>query len=481
VSTVAGMDGSAPTPLPTEVKVVNVGLPLFGDSVRAQGAEAVDVDWRIPAGGRMDLVAALTRLAGPLSERVRAANEEVLRRLDGGEPMLVGVGRCSDVVPGLSPRTVLHCGPALEWPDMCDPLRRSIGAAVVAEGWAGDVRDVPRLVARGDVRLAPANAHDTVLPMATAIGPTAPVLVVDNDAAGTRAFSAVNQGPGRAPWLGVDAPEAVERLATIRDVVAPVLAQALASCGPVDVFSLVAQGLQMGDEVHVRSQATTNLLWRHLLPHLVGIQSPQLVAAARFLSGNHLFFLNIAMAAAKAVLMSAYDVAGSSVVVGMSRNGTTFGIRLAGTGSAEFLAPAPAVGNALYHPGFGEAVAAPDIGDSAVLELIGLGGAAAAASPAVAALLGGSVHDAVATTDAMDLVCVGRSSRFTMPLLEYRGSPVGVDACAVVETQTTPAITTGILHATDGLGQIGAGVAHARLACFESAVLALARALGDLP
>jgi hypothetical protein len=48
----------------------------------------------------------------------------------------------------------------------------------------------------------------------------------------------------------------------------------------------------------------------------------------------------------------------------------------------------------------------------------------------------------------------------------------------VVETQIAPAINTGILHATDGAGQIGAGVARAPLECFESAVLALARSLG---
>ncbi len=467
---------SPPAPLPAEVNVVNVGLSLFADSVRDQGAQAVDVDWRIPAGGRPDLVEALTRLAGPLHARVQAANQEVHRRLDSGTPLLTGVARCIDVVPGVDPRIVLHCGPAVEWSEMCDPLRRSVSATVIAEGLAGDVTDVSRLISQGEVRLEPANVHDTVLPMASSIGPTSPVLVVDNEAAGTRAFSSINQGPGRAAWFGVDGPEAVAHLAAIRDAVAPVLAEALSSNGPIDVFALVAQGLQMGDEMHMRSQATTNLLWRTLLPSLMSARSPARAEAARLLSANHLFFLNVAMAAAKAVLMSAYDVAGSSIVVAMSRNGTTFGVRLAGTGEQEFLAPAPPVGNALYHPGYNEDDAARDIGDSAVLELIGLGGAASAASPAVASFLGGSVHDAVATTEEMALVCAGRSSRFSLPLVEHRGAPLGIDACAVVETDTAPAINTGILHATEGLGQIGAGIARAPMECFAAAVLALARA-----
>ncbi len=474
------MDGSAldRASLPAEVKVVNVGLALFADAVREQGADVVDVEWRIPAGGQAEVVAALTQLAGPQHEQVAAANAEVLRRLNAGTPLLVGVAPAGKVVPDLEPCTVLHSGPPIDWTGMCDPLRRSFCAAVVAEGWASDVGEVPGLVGAGKVRLAPANLHDTVLPMASAIGPSAPVVIVENESGPTRAFSGINQGPGRAPWLGVDSPEAIERLALVRDVVAPALATVLASAGPVDVFALVAQGLQMGDELHMRSQATTNLLWRTLLPHLVEVDSPTIGATARFLSGNHLFFLNIAMAAAKAVLMAAYDVPASSIVVGMSRNGTTFGIRLAGTGPAEFVAPAPLVGNALYHSGFGEDAAAPDIGDSAVLELVGLGGAAAAASPAVAAFLGGAVQDAIATSQAMETVCAGRSARFTLPLLEHRGSPLGVDACAVVETQTTPAINTGILHSTDGAGQIGAGVARAPLECFEAAVLALAGSLG---
>jgi hypothetical protein len=459
--------------LPAEAKVVNVGLPLFAEAIRDQAGTVVDVEWRIPAGGRPELVAALTRLSGRFNDRVHAANDEVVRRLNVATPVLTGLARCGDTVPGVGSRTVLHCGPALDWATAGDPLRRSIAATVVAEGWTGDVVEVPRLVEAGAVRLASANAHDTVLPMATAIGPSAPVLVVENEAAGTRAFTSINQGPGQAPWLGVNTSDAVARLTTIRDVVAPVLQAALVSAGPIDLFGLVAQGLQMGDEVHMRSQATANLLWRTLLPHLVTVDSPDLVEAVRVLAANHLFFLNLAMAAAKATLMAAYDIPDSSVVVGMSRNGTSFGIRLAGTGDAEFLAPAPQVGSALYHSGFGEQDAAPDIGDSALLELVGLGGAAAAASPAVAAFLGGSVQDAIATSAEMEMICVGSSSRFTLPLLEHRGSPLGVDARAVVETETTPAINTGILHVSDGMGQVGAGIARAPLECFQAAVLAL--------
>jgi hypothetical protein len=48
-----------------------------------------------------------------------------------------------------------------------------------------------------------------------------------------------------------------------------------------------------------------------------------------------------------------------------------------------------------------------------------------------------------------------------------------VDVRKVVELGITPKVTTGILHVSDGSGQVGAGVAEAPLACFREALLAL--------
>ncbi len=466
-------DGLAKVPLPDEVRVVNVGLSLLGDAVRQQGAESVDVDWRIPAGGREDLVSVLARLYGPLAAQIDAANAEAVRRLDEGSPVLLRIGTAIHEVPGMDPRTVLHPGPPLPWGEFCDPLKRSVRAAVMAEGWASSPEDAEALVAGGEVRLDAANHHRAVVPMATALGPSAPVFVVENPKGGNRAYSAINQGPGKTPWFGVESPEAVERLVFLREAVGPVLAAAIRAAEPIDVFGLVGQGLQMGDDAHMRTQSTTNLLVRHLLSSLVDVDHPGRVEVARFLSADHLFFLNIAMAAAKAVVDWAAEVAGTSLVVGMARNGTTFGVRVAGADERWFIAGAPSVAHALFHPGYGPDDAAPDIGDSAVLELVGLGGAAAAASPALASFVGGTMADAVATTEAVERICAGRSSRFKLPFLDFRGSPIGIDVRKVVETEITPAINTGILHASAGTGQVGAGVARAPIGCFREALLAL--------
>lgn len=464
-----------PVNLPDEVSVVNVGLPRFAEAVREQAAPVQQLDWRIPASGDPESIDALERLYGERADSIDRANAEVVRRLDQGVGSLVGVGSADRLVPGLAGRVLLHCGPEIAWADVCDPLRRSLRAATVAEGWAADVTQADRLLASGDVRLEPGHRHDVVLPMASSIGPSAPVFEVANAAGGTRAFAPVNQGPGETAWFGTDTPAAVRRLEFLRDVAGPMLREVLDRAGPIDLFALAAQGVQIGDDVHMRTQGTTNLLIRDLLPHLASLPDDGRVELARFLSGNHLFFLNLAMAAAKSVAAWAERVEGSSIVTLMCRNGTTYGVRLAGT-ERMFLAEAPPVADAMYYADYGPETSAPDIGDSAILELVGLGGAAAAGSPAVAAFLGGRMADAVAVTEEMALICAGESSRFRLATRDYAGTPLGVDARRVVELDLTPKVTTGILHASSGVGQIGAGVASAPVACFRSAVLDLAGA-----
>ncbi len=474
-----GLHLSAPPlrELPERVEVVNIGLERFETAVRDQGAPAVGVDWRIPAGGDTEAVAALARLLGPASDRVDAANAEVLDRLDRGVPMLVGVETAAAAIAGFEAPMILHCGPSIGWAEMCDPLQRSVRAAVVAEGWAADRNAADRLLTAGDIRLEAANEHHTVVPMATAIGPGAPVYVVSVEAGGTTAYSSLNQGSGAVAWFGVDSYEAIERLRFLRTAVAPALARALESAGPIDVFSLAAQGVAMGDDVHMRVQATTNLLLRDLLPHLVRAGTDRIGEVADFLSTNHLMFLNIAMAGARALTGWAGAVPDSSIVTTMARNGTTYGIRLSGDSGTWHLAASPPVQDALYYPGQGPDTSAGDIGDSAVLELVGLGGAAAANSPAVAGFLGGRMADAAAVTAAMRRICAGTSTRIRLPVLDNVGTPLGIDVRKVVESSITPAVNTGIVHISDGSGQVGAGVARAPIECFRQALMDLDRRL----
>jgi hypothetical protein len=459
--------------LPDEVSVVNMGLSLFADAVRHQDASVEHVDWRIPANGQPDLVDALEQLYGPRAADIDEANAEAVRRLDQSVPLLVDIAPAEALIPQVSGRMLLHCGPEIEWAQVCDPLRRSMRAATVAERWAESVEEADRILADGTVRLQPAYRYDTVMPMASAIGPSAPVFAVDNRDGGTRAFAPINQGPGETAWFGRETPAAIARLRFLRDVAGPMLRQVLDSSGPLDIFASAAQGVQIGDDVHMRTQGTTNLMIRNLLPQLMALPDAGRVPLAQYLSGNHLFFLNLAMAAAKSTAMWAEQVDGSSIVTMMCRNGTTYGIRLAGSDEV-FIGAAPSVEEAMYYPDYGPETSAPDIGDSAILELVGLGGAAAAGSPAVAGFLPGGMADAVTMTERMASICVSESTRFKLPTQNYRGTPVGIDVRRVVELDTTPRVTTGILHASSGVGQVGAGVASAPVECFRAALRALA-------
>jgi hypothetical protein len=459
--------------LPEQVQVVNIGLPMFAEAIAEQGRPVRQVDWRIPAGGDLDLVGALSTLYGTAAAGIDEANAEVVRRLDEGVPRLTSVSTIGEAVPGVEGRMLLHCGPTLPYAEHCDPLRRSMRAAVVAEGWAADVTEADRLLGSGEVGLDAANHHDTVVPMASAVGPSQPAFVVDNAEGGTRAFSSVNQGPGDVAWFGRDTDAAVDRLRFLAETAGPALRHIIDAAGPLDLLAIAAQGITMGDDLHMRTQAATNLLTRTWLPHIATLPDAVRGGFAGYLSGNHLFFLNLAMAAAKSLQLWAEQVSGASIVTTMSRNGTTFGIKLAG--SADWhITDAPPVGEALYYSGQGPETSARDIGDSAVLELTGMGGPAAGGSAAVAAFLGGTMADAAAATDGFRAICAGSSSRFTLPPMGFAGTPLGVDVRKVVELGITPKVTTGILHVSAGTGQVGAGVATAPLSCFADALRDLA-------
>jgi hypothetical protein len=462
--------------LPERVAAVNIGLDSLGEAVRDQGVDAVDVDWRPPAGGDPERVAVLERLWGRHGDRVDAANREAVARIEGARPQAVTVAPAGDAIPGFGGRMLLHSGPSIEWERVCDPQRRAMTAACVFEGWAADRAAATALIESGNVVLASGNEHGHVGPMTGICSPSMPVWVVEDEDAGTRAFATLNEGPGNTLWFGVGDDESVDRLRFFRRDAGPFLARLLEEEGPIDVFALAAQGVQMGDELHMRSQATGNLLLRSLVGGFAALGGEDV---ARFIAGNHHFFLTLTMAAAKCALLAAEGVEGSTVVSVMSRNGTEMGVQLAGLPGQWFLAPAAPVQDALLREGFDEGDAALDIGDSAVIECVGLGGMAIAGSPAVAQFFGGGAADAVARTRLMAEICVGRSERFTIPALDFAGSPVGIDARLVVELGVTPQITTGVLHASEGAGQIGAGVAHQPLEPFADAIGALDRELGD--
>lgn len=454
------------------LRVATAGLDLMADALQAQGADVAAVEWRPPGSGDPGDLAALAATYGDAG--VDAANDAAVARLQEARPMIVGAARAGDAIPGLEGRTILHAGPAIEWDAMVAPQRNAVIGACLLEGWATTAEDAHALMRRAAVRLAPAHSMQAAGAMCGVISPSMACWIARDEVGGGVGYCPFNDGPGEAFWLGVGSPQAVERQRLMADVIAPGFDAAIRTDGPIDALGLCAQGIAMGDDCHMRHQATTMLLLRQALPAMAERAPASVAPTARLLAGNGHFALPVTIAAARAALEGIRGIAGSSLVVFISRNGVEAAVQVAGIPDRWFCAPAPMVGEPLYRPGFSDADAAPDIGDSALVECCGLGGAASAASPSVAAFLGGGLADAVERTRRMGDICVARSERLRIPTLDGEGTPLGVDARACVDLGETPLINTGILHRAAG-GQIGAGIASTPLEPFREAVAELAR------
>jgi hypothetical protein len=451
---------------------INVGIDILAEAVERQGIRTQRVPWQPPPP---EAHSALECLAEH-SWSIASANQEVVSRFKAARPRLLGIARAADVIDGLEDRLFLHAGPPIAWEEMCGPLRGAICGAAVYEGVASDPDDAARRAQRGEYEFEPCHRHSAVGPMAGVISPSMPVWVVQDETYGTRAYCNLNEGLGKVLRYGANDKEVLGRLVWMRDVLARVLAKALERLPePLDLKILVSQALQMGDEAHNRNRAGTSLLIRELAPSLLALEEPRqdVIDGVSFVVSNDHFFLNLSMAAAKATADAAAHIAWSTVVTAMARNGTEFGMRMAGTGDRWFVGPAGKV-NGLYLPGFTEADANRDIGDSTITETIGLGAFAMAGAPAIVRFVGGTPADAVRMTEAMYDICVSESDTYYMPTLGFRGTPLGIDARAVVRFARLPAINTGIAHKDPGVGQVGAGLVEPPMSAFVDAVNALA-------
>jgi len=460
--------------LGTPPRVISLGLDLFADTLDRLGVPVVHLAWSPPAGADPRLVGFLDRLQARAA-RIEAANAKALARLVGGDPVLLDCRPAWEAL-ALPERTVLHAGPPLAWSRMCEPMQAAVLCAIRYEGWAANDDAARGLVATGRVTLAPCHHWGAVGPMTGIITRSMPVFVVVNRAHEARAHVTINEGLGKVLRFGANDDSVIARLRWLASEAGPLLGAALRAAGGLPLRPLMAQALRMGDEMHQRNVAASALLARALMPHVARVADRHHAVArlAEFIAGNDQFFLNVAMAAGKATADAAAGVADATLVTAMARNGTEFGIRVASLGERWFTAPVETpVG--LYFPGFGPDAANPDMGDSAIVETIGLGGVAMAASPAVARFVGaGGMAEALAVTEAMRDISIGEHPHFRIPTLDERGTPVGIDVRRVVETGVTPLINTGIAGRRAGVGQVGAGVVRAPLGCFTAALEALA-------
>ncbi len=408
-----------------------------------------------------------------LADRIKFANAFAVEKLLSVKPMLVDVDTALSAVPGMTPATILHAGPPIEWHRMCPPMKRAVVGAAIFEGLASSEGEAQSLVNRGKVKLSPNHHHDAVGPMTGVISASMPVIATKDAVSGRTAYSTFNEGAGAVLWFGVFQRETLERLRWIKDVLAPVMKQVIRNTGGVPVWPILAQAIQMGDECHNRHAAATNLFLKGIVEQLFTGDFGEEAARAvyRFIAGNSHFFLNVTMTGCKLAAGAAHGVTNSTIATAMSRNGTDFGIRVSGLGDEWFTAPAPYLRDALYNPGYGPADGAPDIGDSAIIETTGLGGSAIAAAPAMASLAGGGFEAAREITKQIGMITVAKNPQFPIPSLDFEGVPSGIDVRKVVETGILPNINSAVIHKDPGVGQIGVGIAKAPFECFVKALI----------
>lgn len=467
----------------SELEVVNVGLEMFKEDLNSQGVKVSQVNFMPPADGDEEVLAAMDYLDTPgIREKIEAANKEVVEKVVSSRPVLIGFDQAINVIPGMKKNMIIHAGPPVAWENMCGAMKGAVTGALVFEGLAKDIADAERLAASGEIEFSPCHEHSTVGSMAGVTSPSMYVHIVENKTYGNVSYTNLSEQLSKILRMGANDESVIERLIWMRDVLGPMLKEAMEIAGEIDLRLLLSQALHMGDECHNRNVAGTTLLIQALTPYLVqtSFSTKDKVDVFNFVASSDYFSGPTWMALAKNAMDAAHNVEYSSILTTMARNGYEFGIRVSGLeGNQWFTGPAQVVVGPLF-AGFKPEDSGLDIGDSAITETYGIGGFAMSTAPAIVSLVGGTVNDAINYTKKMGEITTTENPNVTIPILNFQGIPTGIDLRKVLETGVLPLIDTAIAHKEPGIGMIGAGVVNPPMECFKKAALALAKRIKEL-
>jgi hypothetical protein len=407
---------------------------------------------------------------------IENANQTAVDRMMSARPLLKAVATARDVIPRMTDNLLLHAGPPIEWERMSGPLRGAMIGAMLFEGLAATETQAIAMAELGEVIFEPCHHHGAVGPMAGVISPSMKVYVIEDIEHGNRSYSNLNEGYGKVLRYGAYSDDVLRKLRWMNEVLGSVLSDALAQSSGIDLRALIAEALHMGDEGHNRNKAGSLLYLKQLSPMIARVVKDSAVESEvlQFIGDNALSVLNPVMAACKAMADAAQGVEGSTIVTAMARNGTDFGIRVSGLGEQQWFTAPAEIPVGLFFSGFSQEDANPDIGDSAITETAGIGGFAMATAPAIVTFVGGTPRDALNATLEMYEITAAESKYFSMPALDFRGTPTGIDIRKVVELGIPPRINTGIAHKSAGVGQVGAGLVRPPISIFEDALVAFA-------
>ena len=370
-------------------------------------------------------------------------------------PAWTRLARASEVI-ALPDRWLLHAGPPFADPRKpCAPVLSSAVLACMYEGWAKDEAEAERLIAAGDVQLAPAQSQRCVTPLAAIVSPSTTMIVME-DAAGALAPTYAPLGTTGGPDLrfGTRDPKILERLALRDGEQAATLMRALTK--PIELLPIARAALEQGDDLHNRTTAATLALTAR-----IGEALPSADALIEALEATPLYFLTFWMAAATLMLSAAEGKAPPTLITRMGGNGESFGVSLAGAPDTWVTVAADAPQGPYLPNADKDAKPIGAIGDSAVIDALGFGGQALEYAP--------EPRDTLRPYLADEPAEIARAL-LQAPHPAFASKHVGLDAGAIVSKRTVPIVTLGMVEATGTRGLLGRGVFRPPLEIFERAV-----------
>lgn len=385
---------------------------------------------------------------------VETPDAQALCAIQAVRPYWSGVHRVANVTSGPAMR-VYHAGPTFQSAQTIPyPVLNSMAYAVLFERWAQDFDAAREMVLCGEVKTLACQDADLLVPLAGVLSPSMAVLEISDIEAGQKSiYVAINEGQLHAMRLGKRDEGLVAHLRWLNGNFSEWLGGCLSPA--LALLPIMEQALALGDDCHARTVEGSALL-RNLMHKNTHSESQ---SAREFLLQSPAFALNLWMGAAALCLRAAEGIVGAELVTRVGGNGSEFGIQLAGNAGVWVCETAPKL-EGVIETQYAGRQAAGALGDSAVVDFLGLGGQALAHAPQVVKGL-----ETVLPADALQR---GLSVLQSVPSLSLIPNAVSARQCEV--SGVGPLVLLGMIDKSGTAGRIGGG-------CVQVSSSLLSRAL----
>jgi hypothetical protein len=384
------------------------------------------------------------------------ANQTAAAAMQDARPVIVNICPAKEVIPSFEGKTLLHAGPPIAFKDMLEIQRGAVIGSVIYEGWASSPEQACKMAEDGAINLIPCNDANTVGALAGITSPSMPVVVAESADGHHKAFCRLWE-----PYLvfGNYDEKTIQSLKWLENIFAPAVKIGIEQVGLVDISALIGSALQMGDDAHSRKTAISLLLIKEILPGILKVvdKISNFDNVINYWLKYDAISLSFVIAAAKVMSLAASSIKGSSVITVICSNGVEAGIKLSGTGNHWFTGPAPKI-IGRYNKGFTAQDASPSVGDSAMAEVVGLGGCALAASPKASSNVTGKLDKAIEYSLDAQKIAVTQNKEWLIPTLNDSGTPLGLDARKCLDNSILPPLAATIPNIKAGCLPVGAGM-----------------------